>query len=227
MNVIDFLKEKSERLARNRDHLIENFNPQMREYLAEAVNQARQSQWFSWAWDPQAQEAANSERPHQVWALQNNDNAVATLNELSGRLHQETFVGDWHTIEQHTIDAFADATGDHQWIHTDPERARRESPYRETVAHGFLTLSMIPKLTGAVDESQSPFPLARMVINLGLNQVRYPYPVKAGNRIRATKTLVSVTPVKRGLEICEKVTVEIEGIRRPACVAETVMLLIF
>ena len=114
-----------------------------------------------------------------------------------------------------------------QWIHTDPERAATESPFKTTIAHGFLTLALLPKLTDSVDPSIATYPTAKMVVNVGLNQVRFLYPVKVGNRVRAKSTLIKVTPVRKGLEVEREIKVEIEGIRRPACVVISVTQLHF
>lgn len=225
MSVIDFLKEKSDRLAKNRDELFDLLNPQFREYFAEAMNNARNSQWLSWALD-QKKITASGESTEQ-WPLANNSAANAMLQTLMAQLHETVYVGDWMTVTQEQINAFAEVTDDHQWIHTDTERANAESPFRSTIAHGFLTLSLIPKLTNAVNADEPPYPGAKMVVNMGLNQVRYPYPVKVNSRIRASKKVISVTPVRRGLEVTEEITVEIDGCRRPGCVAHTVMMLMY
>ncbi|MGD2047590.1 MAG: MaoC family dehydratase [Gemmatimonadota bacterium] len=148
------------------------------------------------------------------------------LSELEGQVGKETFVGDWVEVDQERIDEFADATGDHQWIHVDVERAERESPYEATVAHGFLTLSMLPMLTRAGGE-QPTYPGVRLSVNYGLNRVRFPAPVRAGSRIRARSTLKEVKEVSGGLQLVRLVTVDVEGMEKPACVAESVSRLYF
>ena len=137
----------------------------------------------------------------------------------------EIAVGEWLTIDQARIDAFAAATGDRQWIHIDPERARRESPYGTTVAHGFLTLSLLPFLTGSNSPEylQQHFPGMRLRVNYGLNRLRFPAPVKCGARIRARTTLLTATPLEPGLEVLYRFTVEIDGEDKPALVAEQVV----
>lgn len=124
---------------------------------------------------------------------------------------------DWVTIEQSRVDAFADATGDHQWIHVDVERART-GPFGGTIAHGYLTLSLcslfLPDLM-RVD-------IAGMGINYGLDKVRFPAPVRVGSRIRGRGEIVSVSPVPGGVQVIVRVTVEVEGSERPACVADTI-----
>lgn len=138
------------------------------------------------------------------------------------RVGKEVHIGAWLSVEQERIDAFAAATGDTQWIHTDPERAVRESPYRATVAHGFLTLSLLPYLT----ESNAPgmfeanYPGMRLRVNYGLEKVRFPAPVITGARIRARTVVSGVEEVVGGVQIAYRITVEVEGGDKPACVAE-------
>jgi len=146
--------------------------------------------------------------------------ALDTLREKVGT---ELHVGDWLTLTQDRINAFADATGDHQWIHTDPRRAERESPYGGTIAHGYLTLSLYPMLRGMVAGGAPLIPGAKSVINYGLNKVRFPAPLRAGARVRARTALVDVSEVKETLEVITRYTAEVEGEQRPACVAEAIM----
>ncbi|MCG6418596.1 MaoC family dehydratase, partial [Vibrio fluvialis] len=140
---------------------------------------------------------------------------------------QVIHVGDWIHVDQERINQFGLVTEDMQWIHTDPERAAVESPFKTTIAHGFLTLALLPKLTDSVNPDNNLFPTAKMVVNIGLNQVRFPYPVKSGNNLRASSTLTKVTPIKKGLEIEREIKVEIEGVRRPAAVVVSVIQLHF
>lgn len=146
--------------------------------------------------------------------------------ELQAQVGEETFVGDWVRVDQARIDAFADATDDHQWIHVDPDRAARESPYEATVAHGFLTLSLLPMLTRAGAE-QPRVPGVKLTVNYGLNRVRFPAPVRAGARVRARSTLQAVSEVTGGLQVIRLVTIDVEGETKPACVAESVSRLYF
>jgi acyl dehydratase len=147
------------------------------------------------------------------------NNLVATYREKVG---SEVHVGEWLTINQERIDAFAAATGDKQWIHTDPERARTDSPYQETIAHGFLTLALLPCLT----ESNAPgmfeknYPGMRLRVNYGLEKVRFPAPVITGSRVRARSIVTGVEEVTGGVQIAYRIIVEIEGGDKPACVAE-------
>eukprot|EP01001_Neometanema_parovale_P008664 NODE_4929_length_1000_cov_33.622577_g4722_i0.p1 GENE.NODE_4929_length_1000_cov_33.622577_g4722_i0~~NODE_4929_length_1000_cov_33.622577_g4722_i0.p1 ORF type:complete len:158 (-),score=7.66 NODE_4929_length_1000_cov_33.622577_g4722_i0:405-878(-) len=153
--------------------------------------------------------------------------AQKLYDELSEKIGEVIHIGDWVHVSQERINQFGAVTEDMQWIHTDPERASVESPFKTTIAHGFLTLALLPKLTDSVDPDKPMFPTAKMVVNLGLNQVRFPYPVKAGNNVRAVSTLTKVTPIKKGLEIEREIKVEIEGIRRPGAVVVSVIQLHF
>ena len=148
----------------------------------------------------------------------------ATLNAKIGH---EIHVGEWVRVDQERIDLFADATGDHQWIHVDPVRSKNESPYGDTIAHGFLTLSMLVMLTREGPEDQPRYPGVKMGVNYGLNKVRFPAPVKVNSRIRARTTLQSVAEVAGGLQMIRLVTIEVEGGDKPCCVAEAISRLYF
>lgn len=143
---------------------------------------------------------------------------LAGLAELIG---EELGVSDWHSVDQSQVQGFADATHDQQWIHVDPERAA-DGPFGKPVAHGYLTLSMIPFFAGQVYQVQG----VSMVVNYGLNKVRFPNPVPVGARVRNRLTLVSVTPTARGSQVVIRHHIELENPARPACVAETVSLLV-
>jgi acyl dehydratase len=149
------------------------------------------------------------------------------LEQLQARLGQEIHTSDWMEISQARIDAFAAATGDHQWIHVDPLRAARESPWKATIAHGFLTLSLYPMLRGLVTADRPVFPGVRQVINYGLDKLRFPSAVLSGSRVRAHCVLLEVQEVAGGLQVKEQCTVEIEGQPKPGCVAEAIMRLYF
>jgi acyl dehydratase len=139
------------------------------------------------------------------------------LAELQSMVGQEIGASDWLTIDQARIDHFAQATGDHQWIHVDPERAAA-GPFGATIAHGFLTLSLLPHFFG------SGFAIGdvTMGVNYGLNRVRFPAPVRVGSRLRAHFKLLAFEPLQGGAQLTVEVTVELEGSAKPACVAETV-----
>lgn len=140
-----------------------------------------------------------------------------TLTELAACVGQEVAVSDWHTVTQQHIDQFADATGDHQWIHVDPKRAR-EGPFGITIAHGFLTLSLIAGLAQRTVEVRD----LRMGVNYGLNKVRFTAPVPVGSRLRVRMQLLEATAIEGGQQLTWKNTIEREGSDRPACVAESV-----
>lgn len=149
------------------------------------------------------------------------------LTNLQAQVGTETHVSDWLEVSQEMVDAFGAATGDTQWIHTDPARAKAESPYGGTIAHGYFTLALYPQLRGLVDASTPVFPGAKNVINYGLNKLRFPAPVPVGSRIRARCELLAAEEVKGSVELIEKYAVEVEGQERPACIAECIMRVYF
>ena len=141
------------------------------------------------------------------------------------RLNSVVAESDWFKIDQKLIDRFAEITGDTQWIHTDPKRAERESPYKKTVAHGFLTLSLIPFLTKSNTEEflKEHFPGMSYRINYGLNRVRFPNPVKEGSYIKARLIPISIENLGDSVEVIYKIIVNIKGEEKPAMVAEQVV----
>jgi acyl dehydratase len=143
--------------------------------------------------------------------------SIKSLQEFVGR---EIAVTDWLTVTQDRILRFAEATDDHQWIHVDPERAGRESPYGATIAHGFLTLSLLSCL--ARQAMQIPGEVQR-TINYGLNRVRFPAPVRAGERVRARVALRSYRELPDSVEAIYEITVDSEGTEKPCCVAEWIL----
>ena len=142
--------------------------------------------------------------------------------ELKGLIGQHLGYSDWMEITQERVNQFADATGDHQWIHIDPERATKESPFGGPIAHGYLTLSLVPYLGSQVFSLETP----GAKLNYGVNKVRFPSPVPVGSRIRSRVVMGEVTDLPAGKQLTFRHTVEIEGQDKPACVAETVVLLI-
>lgn len=146
------------------------------------------------------------------------------ISELQDRIGQELGTSDWFTIDQARIDAFADVTEDHQYIHVNPERAAAETPFGGTIAHGYLTLSLLSHLVGQV------LPIPEDVtaqINYGLNRVRFLHPVRAGSRVRASVKLRNVTERRKGQYLIEReVTVQIEGLDKPAMIARALGLYI-
>jgi acyl dehydratase len=139
------------------------------------------------------------------------------IGELRGVVGQEIGVSDWFEISQALINAFAELTGDRQWIHVDQDRAKAESPYGTTVAHGFLTLSLVSQLHSQIVRIQGDHTRA---INYGFNRVRFPAAVPAGARIRVRSTLEAVEEIPGGAQLTWAVTVEIEGQPKPALVAQ-------
>jgi len=149
--------------------------------------------------------------------------AAEVLASLQAKVGQEIHSSDWLEVTQQRVNEFAQATGDHQWIHVDPERAARESPWQTTIAHGYLTLSLYPLLRGLVDSATPLFPGVTRVINYGLDKLRFPNAVKVGSKVRARCVLLKVEEVAGGLQLTEQYTVEIAGEAKPACVAEAIM----
>ena len=141
---------------------------------------------------------------------------IESLDELPAWIGKEIACSDWLVIDQSRIQQFADATGDQQWIHTDPERARRESLYRSTIAHGYLTLSLLPHLIDSCLRIDG----VGMAINYGLDRVRLPRPVLAGQRVRARLVLDKLEPVGGGAQAHWSATVELEHGDKPACTAQ-------
>ncbi|HJQ26339.1 MAG TPA: MaoC family dehydratase [Blastocatellia bacterium] len=145
---------------------------------------------------------------------------ISGIEELKTLAGEEVGTSDWFEVTQDRISAFADATEDHQWIHIDAERARTASPFGTTIAHGFLTLSLLPHLAAQAYRVQGDF---KMGINYGLNRLRFISPVPSGSRVRARFTLQSVEDVAGGVQLAVVATVEIEGGQKPALVAEWLM----
>jgi len=140
-----------------------------------------------------------------------------TPDALRSAVGEHLGFSDWHTVDQAQVDAFAEATGDHQWIHTDPERAA-QGPYGGTIAHGYLVLSLLPSLVTTIFTVDG----ARLRVNYGLNKVRFPAPLKTGDAVRAGVQVASVEEVTGGLHVVLTVTVEPRSGGKPCCVAETV-----
>ncbi len=144
---------------------------------------------------------------------------IASVAQLKALVGQEVAVSEWVVIDQQRVNLFADATDDHQWIHVDLERSKTESPFGGPIAHGFLTLSM---LSGLFERTVRMVD-ATMVVNYGLNKVRFPAPVPVGSRIRARLTLAKLEEIEGGAQLEWNVVVEREGGTKPVCVAELVL----
>jgi acyl dehydratase len=143
-----------------------------------------------------------------------------SIDEMAAAVGEELGVSDWLTIDQARVNTFADATGDHQWIHVDVERARRELPSKGTIAHGFLTLSLIPMLAAGLTRCDA---ISRG-INYGLNKVRFTNMVPTGARVRLRAKLIGAEKRAGGTQFTHEYTIEIEGEERPACVAEMITI---
>jgi acyl dehydratase len=143
---------------------------------------------------------------------------ITGLDELKQAEGEELGVSEWHEVTQKDIDAFADATGDHQWIHVDPERAK-DTPFGGTIAHGYYTLSLAPKLNDEVFKMDG----FAMAINYGLNKVRFPAPVPVNSKVRMRAELAGLEEIPGGAQMVMKLTFEREGGEKPVCVAESLV----
>jgi acyl dehydratase len=155
--------------------------------------------------------------------------ATDALELWKKNVGSEEGVGEWFAVDQDRINLFANATLDHQFIHVDPEKAAKLSPYKVTIAHGFLTLSLLPYLSGKVPPLEpKAYQGLVMAVNYGLDKVRFPNPVKVGSRVRARRSLQSVEQkAPNTLQLKQVVTIEIEGQDKPGCVAESLTRLIY
>ena len=143
---------------------------------------------------------------------------TTTLAELPSLKGQELGISDWYEVTQDAVNLFAEATGDHQWIHVDVERAKKESPFGGPIAHGYLTLSLLVPLVSQTYTVTD----AKMGVNYGLNKVRFPAPVPVGSKVRARVTLKDVAEVAGGLQLTVSAVIEAEGATKPVCIAEPV-----
>lgn len=143
-----------------------------------------------------------------------------SLEEFKAAAGEELGTSDWVTVTQEQINTFADATGDHQWIHVDPERAAA-GPFGKPIAHGYLTLSLLPVFAQQIYEIKN----IAMGVNYGANKVRFPQPVPVGSRLRATATLKETSDIAIGTQLVINFVVELEGAAKPACIAEVVYVM--
>jgi acyl dehydratase len=143
------------------------------------------------------------------------------IEELEAAVGTHLGHSEWHTVDQKQIDLFAEATGDHQWIHIDAEKAQ-QGPFGSTVAHGFLTLSLLPMLASQVYRLDG----VKMGVNYGANKLRFPSPVPVDSRVRAGVELLAVTPSSLGYQIATRVTIERDGGDKPACVVESLAVVV-
>jgi acyl dehydratase len=143
---------------------------------------------------------------------------TTTMAELPGLVGTELGTSEWYEVTQQHVNLFADATGDHQWIHVDPERATKESPFGGPIAHGYLTLSLLVPLFGGVLRVTDTV----MGVNYGLNKVRFPSPVPVGSKVRLTATLTNIEDIAGGKQLTFSCVIEREGGDKPVCIAEPV-----
>ena len=148
---------------------------------------------------------------------------IKSIDDAKALIGKEVGLSDWIVIDQHRIDQFAEATSDHQWIHVDTERAATEMPDGKTIAHGYLTLALIPALTGKFVKVEN---LTRAV-NFGLNKVRFYAPIPVGSRLRARATVLQARQRAGALLLTSETRIEVEGQRKPACVAEALGMYFF
>ena len=228
MKKIDINKYKIEFMARFAFEFKEWMSPTIRDYYSLFIKKAHSNrrQLLSKVKEYSILSDGRSVSVQQKPVLLSPDARELFLS-LRSQLGEEVHVGDWLEVSQQRIDQFSDVTEDHQWLHNDITRAKKESPFKTTIAHGFLTLSLLPRLTDSVNPENPIYPNAKMTVNYGLNQVRFPYPVKAGSVVRAHSRLIKVTPIKRGLEIEKEISIEIKNTRRPGCVAVSVVRVYF
>ena len=228
MSVVEFIRERREQFQQRNTEFKAKLEPKFKniselfsDKIGKPLSNTLNNPWLSKFSLTDSDEPAKNETVIQT------PEAEKAYKQLQQKLGEQTHLGEWFTLDQECIDQFAKVTKDEQWIHTDPERAAKESPFKATIAHGFLTLSLIPKLTDTVAPDSNPYPDARMVINFGLNQVRFPFPVKAGARVRARTKLVELRPMKKSVEVVNEISVEVENSKRLGCVAETVLRLYY
>ena len=208
MNVYEFIREKTEGFQENATEFRAKLEPRFRHWsntLNDKITNTLNNPWITNLTPFDKKVVVPSE------GVIKNKVTEKVYKELHEQLGQEIYVGEWETIDQHCINQFAEITGDTQWIHTDPERAQIESPFKTTIDHVFLTLSLIPKLSNTISSSRNIFPEARMVVNYGLNQVRFPYPVKSGSRVRARTRMVDVQPKNNSIELINEISIEVEN----------------
>lgn len=148
---------------------------------------------------------------------------ISSIEDAKALEGEEVGLSDWVVIDQHRIDQFAEATGDYQWIHVDTERAAREMPDGKTISHGYLTLALIPALTAKFIEVKN----LERAINFGLNKVRFYTPVPVGARLRARATVLQARRRAGALLLTSEIRIEIDGAKKPACVAETLGMYFF
>ena len=223
VDVFEFIKEKRADLKDNTDRYRVMIEPKFKA-LSQKLNSSISNTLNNpWMLNLSSIDKSNIFKKREPIS---NENIKKAYDKIKNRVGEEILVGQWETVNQDQINRFADLTGDNQWIHTDVEKAKIESPFKSTIAHGFLTLSLIPKLTENFD-FESIHPGLKMIVNCGLNQVRFPYPVKSGSKIRGRVKITNLIPKRNNIELVNEVSIEVEGRKRYGCVAETVLRLYY
>ena len=223
MNLFEFIREKKAEFKDNTEQYKLKLEPKLR-FISSKINfklnNTLNNPWISnfKSIDSSYFFGQRKAEPSQTIKI-----VYSKINNILG---EEIFVGSWEPVDQNCIDGFATLTGDDQWIHTNKDRAKKESPFKTTIAHGFLTLSLIPKLTEDFDFN-TIHPGLKMIVNCGLNQVRFPFPVKSGSKIRGRVKIIDADPNKNNVELVNEVSIEVEGRKRFGCVAETVLRLYY
>ena len=219
MNVFEFIKEKKAGLKDNTEQYRIKLEPKFRSISNKINHRLKNTLNNPWVSNLKSIDSSyffgqRKEDPNPTIKI--------VYPKITGILGKEIYVGNWETVDQDCINGFANLTGDEQWIHTNMERATKESPFKTTIAHGFLTLSLIPKLTESFNFNDI-HPNVKMVVNYGLNRVRFPYPIKSGSSIRGRVKITSATPFKNCIEVVNQISVEVEGRNRLGCIADTVV----
>ena len=223
MDVFEFIKEKRTEVKENTEQYRAILEPKLR-LLSKQIN-SKIINNLNNPWISNLIPFDSSSLFSKKYKIDNEKikNAYHKINE---RIGEEIFIGDWQLIDQNRINTFAEVTGDKQWIHINPEKAKKESPFKSTIAHGFLTLSMIPRLTESLQQKKL-YSNSKLIVNYGLNQVRFPYPVRSNSKIRGRVKLISAIPLKKSIEVVNEISIEMEGKKRIGCVAETVLRLYY
>ena len=223
MDLLEYIKDKRAEIIDNTEQYRIMLEPKFRD-LSNKINDRIRNTLNN----PRIMNIALIDKSHLLRQKLSVSNALVkdAYKNINSILGQEIYIGKWNIVDQSCINGFADLTGDRQWIHTDVEKARKESPFKTTIAHGFLTLSLIPKLTDKFNFNNI-HPKVKMVVNYGLNRVRFPIPVKAKSRIRGRLKIIRAIPMKNSIELVNEVSIEVDGRKRFGCLAETVIRIYF
>ena len=223
MDVFEFIKEKRSDLKENTEQYRAILEPKFRslsDQISTKITNTLNNLWISNLIPLETSSFFNQK--HTI----PNKMIKSAYDRINAKMGEEIFIGEWEMIDQERINNFANVTGDKQWIHINPEKAELESPFKSTIAHGFLTLAMIPQLTNRL-QSKDLYSDSKLIVNYGLNQVRFPYPVRSNSRIRGRVKLISAIPLKKSIEVVNQISIEVEGKKRFGCVADTVLRLYY